>query len=55
MNGSANNIWLVKGSVKYYKVRETIQTMYGYRNGSMKQYAGRQMVQPNSMPFKATK
>ena len=29
--------------------------MYGYRNGSVKQYTGRQMVQPNIMQFKARK
>ena len=31
---------------------ETIQLMYGYRNGSIKQYTGRQMVQPNNMSSK---
>ena len=29
--------------------------MYGYRNGSVKQHTGRQMVQPNNMQFKARK
>ena len=29
--------------------------MYGYRNGSIKQYIGRQMVQPYNMQFKARK
>ena len=29
--------------------------MYGYRDGSIKQYAGRKMVQPNNMQFKARK
>ena len=29
--------------------------MYGYRNGSIEQYTGKQMVQPNNMQFKARK
>ena len=29
-----------------------MQPMYGYRNGSIEQYTGRQMVQPNNMQFK---
>ena len=38
----------VNGSVKFYTVRETIQPMYGYRNGSIEQYSGGQMHQPNN-------
>ena len=45
----------VYGSIKFYTVRETIQAMYGYSGGSIEQYTGRQMVQPNNMQFKARK